>query len=108
MEIPRFKKRGLNLEMVQGRMFTDRLAWVVLWLFWLGNALLGLVSERDGSGIDFDLVFRREHPVHTLAMRVTPRHREWSSRKLDFCDGCVCDLLGHIGVGCLAMLGGWL
>jgi hypothetical protein len=45
VEIPRFKKRGLNLEMVQGRMFTDRLAWVVLWLFWLGNALLGLVSE---------------------------------------------------------------
>lgn len=45
VEIPRFKKRELNLEMVAaGRGWSQRLAWAGLWGFWVMGGLGGLVS----------------------------------------------------------------
>lgn len=45
VEIPRFKKRDLNLGIVRkrGRWDWERLAWLTLWVIWLGGALVGLV-----------------------------------------------------------------
>lgn len=53
MEIPRFKKRELNLNIVRTRGVWQRLAWIGLWIVWLINALLGMVS---GLGLDISFV----------------------------------------------------
>lgn len=47
VEIPRFKKRELNLGIVRGHGRNGRrqvAAWVGLWVLWVGNALLSAVS----------------------------------------------------------------
>jgi hypothetical protein len=46
VEIPRFKKRELNLNIVRTRGVWQRLAWIGLWIVWPFNALLGMVSGR--------------------------------------------------------------
>jgi hypothetical protein len=49
VEIPRFKKRELNLNIVRTRGVWQKLAWIGLWIVWLFNALLGMVSRLGVS-----------------------------------------------------------
>lgn len=46
MEIPRFKRKELNLQLVKRRGPGQRIAWIGLWAVWLINGLGGLVSLR--------------------------------------------------------------
>jgi hypothetical protein len=45
VEIPRFKRKELNLGLVRKRGPGQRIAWVLLWLVWFINGLAGLVSS---------------------------------------------------------------
>lgn len=46
VEIPRFKKRALNLGIVRkGNDVRQRAAWCALWFFWVATSFLGLVSK---------------------------------------------------------------
>ena len=45
VEIPRFKRKELNLALIRKRGPWQRIAWVMLWLVWLLNGLAGLVSS---------------------------------------------------------------
>ncbi|KAK4686830.1 hypothetical protein P7C73_g3296, partial [Tremellales sp. Uapishka_1] len=47
IEIPRFKKRELNLNIVRRRGLMERLSWIALWLFWVTNGLLSLYFDVD-------------------------------------------------------------
>jgi hypothetical protein len=51
IEIPRFKKRELNLNIVRTRGGWQRLSWLGLWGLWLFNGFLGMVSLSQ-SGED--------------------------------------------------------
>ena len=44
VEIPRFKRKELNLGLVRRRGPWQRIGWIMLWLTWLVNGLAGLVS----------------------------------------------------------------
>lgn len=46
VEIPRFKKRSLNLGILRHSGPWQRMAWIGLWLFWLLNGLSSLVSDQ--------------------------------------------------------------
>jgi len=54
VEIPRFKKRELNLGLVRGS-GPWRVAWCTVWVIWLLNGLFALVS-------------RQCHPVYLVLM----------------------------------------
>lgn len=45
VEIPRFKRRELNLRIVERRGPGLSIAWLGLWVFWLSNGLLSLVCQ---------------------------------------------------------------
>ncbi|OCF59651.1 hypothetical protein L486_02323 [Kwoniella mangroviensis CBS 10435] len=45
VEIPRFKKKELNLGIVRRRGWGQRLAWLGLWIIWLVNGLLSLFFD---------------------------------------------------------------
>lgn len=53
IEIPRFRRKELNLTLVRKRGFGQRIAWVLLWIMWIVNGLAGLVSQL------IDLFLRR-------------------------------------------------
>lgn len=57
VEIPRFKRKELNLALVRRRGPWQRLGWIVLWATWLVNGLAGLVSllisPRGQADIEF-------------------------------------------------------
>jgi hypothetical protein len=44
VEIPRFKRKELNLALVRKRGPWQRIGWIMLWVVWLVNGLAGLVS----------------------------------------------------------------
>jgi hypothetical protein len=44
VEIPRFKRKELNLGLLRRRGPWQRIGWIMLWLTWLVNGLAGLVS----------------------------------------------------------------
>jgi len=44
VEIPRFKRKELNLTLVRRRGPWQRIGWIMLWATWLVNGLAGLVS----------------------------------------------------------------
>lgn len=44
VELPRFKRKELNLGLVRRRGPWQRIGWIMLWLTWLVNGLAGLVS----------------------------------------------------------------
>lgn len=45
VEIPRFNRKELNLSLVRTRGPSQRIAWIGLWVVWVVNGLLGLVSS---------------------------------------------------------------
>jgi hypothetical protein len=45
VEIPRFRRKELNLALVKRRGPGQRIAWAMLWVVWLVNGLAGLVSQ---------------------------------------------------------------
>lgn len=44
VEIPRFNRKELNLALVRKRGPGQRIAWICLWMMWVMNGLLSLVS----------------------------------------------------------------
>jgi hypothetical protein len=45
VEIPRFRRKELNLALVRKRGLGQRVAWVLLWVSWVVNGLAGLVRQ---------------------------------------------------------------
>ncbi|RSH81460.1 hypothetical protein EHS25_006817 [Saitozyma podzolica] len=59
VEIPRFKKRELNLNIVRTGGVWQRLAWIGLWIVWPFNALLGMFFDVN---VIYTLVQCTIHP----------------------------------------------
>jgi hypothetical protein len=66
VEIPRFRRKELNLALVKKRGPGQRFAWAMLWIMWLVNGLAGLVSQlmsvdceaqADGQFFDVNIVY---------------------------------------------------
>ncbi|WWC66833.1 uncharacterized protein I206_100740 [Kwoniella pini CBS 10737] len=62
VEIPRFKKKELNLGIIRRRGLRQRVAWLCLWVAWLGNGLLSLFFDVN---VIYILVQCTLHPSFT-------------------------------------------
>ncbi|KAL7418711.1 hypothetical protein Q5752_006394 [Cryptotrichosporon argae] len=66
VEIPRFRKRELNLGMVRGAGGGERATWICLWILWVGNALASLFFDVN---VIFMTIQCAKHPSYSTNSR---------------------------------------
>lgn len=71
VEIPRFRRKELNLALVRKRGLGQRVAWVLLWVSWVVNGLAGLVRQLRDSCSRADAQFFDVNVIYMLIQYAT-------------------------------------